>query len=108
VIIHDLDIISVTVNPFKTDTPLVINACAELTVTVAVQGLQPITCRNKQILQRPCPVQVNQLASRRSLKSLITLYEPIIKKHFGVFVVEALYHLASFYPTSGITSSVTA
>lgn len=58
VVIHNLDIISVTVNPFETYTPLVITTNTVVTITVAAQSLQPITGWYKQILQRPCPVKI--------------------------------------------------
>jgi hypothetical protein len=92
VIIYYLNFIRVTVKPFETYTPLVIDAYAVLTVTVSAQGFQPVPRRYKQILQRPCPVQIIQFAPCRSLKSLETPYRPIVKKRFGVFVLEALYH----------------
>jgi len=97
VIINDLDFICVTIKPFETDTPLVIDAYAVLTVTVSAQGLQPVTRWYKQILQRSCPVQIIQFAPRWPLKSLETPYRPIVKKRFDFFVVEALYHRDSSY-----------
>jgi len=108
VIIYNLDFISVTVKPFETYTPLVIDAYAVLTVTVSAQGFQPVSRWHKQILQRSCPVQIIQFASCRSLKSLKTSDRPIVKKRFGVFVLEALYHQDSSYRIYGITSSVIA
>jgi glycerol uptake facilitator-like aquaporin len=43
VIINDLDIISVALNPGKADTPLVINTDAVLSVPVSAQSFKPIS-----------------------------------------------------------------
>lgn len=41
-VIDDLDVIGVAVAPHKADSPLVIDPDAVLTLSVAVQGLQPV------------------------------------------------------------------
>jgi hypothetical protein len=50
-IVHYLDVVGIPTVPFKTDAPLVVNANAVLTLSVARQFLEAIRQRYAQILQ---------------------------------------------------------
>jgi hypothetical protein len=49
-IIDDLDIVSVALAPHETDSPLIVDPDAVLTLAVAAKLLQPVAGRNPQIL----------------------------------------------------------
>ena len=61
-IIHDLNIPSIAVAPNKTDSPLVINADAVLTLAVPVKRLQTVAWRGSQISQFHNAVELAQLS----------------------------------------------
>ena len=50
VIINDLDIVSIVLAPYKTDSPLIIDADAVLALAVAAQFFQMVAGRNPQVL----------------------------------------------------------
>jgi len=52
VIIDDLDIVSITLAPYETKSPLVINPNAMLALTIAVKLLQVVSERHAQVLYR--------------------------------------------------------
>jgi hypothetical protein len=67
VIVDNLDIVRGSVLPTKADTPLVVDANAVLTLSVAAQRLEPIARGDGQVLDRPCSMQIQQLAPRLPL-----------------------------------------
>ena len=50
-VIHDLDILRMSLNPAKADTELIVDADAVMPGTIALQGFQPIAGRHTQELQ---------------------------------------------------------
>jgi len=67
-IVNDLNIVGIIAAPQEAYTPLIIDADAGLTFTVALQCFQAIPWWNTQILQGASTVQVKQLSPRYSLK----------------------------------------
>ncbi|MNL88828.1 hypothetical protein D3C87_2187830 [compost metagenome] len=51
VIITDLDLIGVAIPPNETNTPLIVDPDAVLSLAIALQGLQAIPRRNEQSIE---------------------------------------------------------
>ena len=92
-VIHNFNIVSVAVNPFEADTPLVIDPDAILTFTVPAQSFKPVAWRRKQVLKRFGSMEIIKFAPCWSFKSLETPYKPIIKERFSILVLEGFYRL---------------
>jgi hypothetical protein len=58
VIVDNLDIVGIAVMPKKTESPLVIDANAMLTLSVGSQWLQPVPGRACHVSQDHCTVQL--------------------------------------------------
>jgi len=56
VIVDNLDIVRVSVLPSKADAPLVVDANAVLTLSVAAQGFEPVARGGAQVLNRTRPI----------------------------------------------------
>jgi len=67
-IVNDLNVVGIAASPKEAHTPLIIDADAVLTLTVALQCFQAVPRRNHQILQGASTVKVKQLSTRYSLK----------------------------------------
>jgi hypothetical protein len=80
VIIDDLDIVSITLAPYETKSPLVINPNAMLAAPVAFQCLQAISRWNTQVGQPPGPVQVQQLSPGNAFNGAKTWNYPVVEK----------------------------
>ena len=61
-VVNDFNTVGVALTPGKADAPLAVDADAVLTGPVAFQGLQAISRRNAQVIQRNCIVQNFELA----------------------------------------------
>lgn len=68
-IIYDLDIVRIAVTPNKADAPLIVDANAVLTRSIASKRLQTITGRRGEIAQFCCDIQLPQLSLCHSLKT---------------------------------------
>jgi hypothetical protein len=92
VIICDLHVVSVSVAPHETDTPLVIDAYAVLSRTVAFQLMKSVTWRHSQIRQTFGRVQHQELSSRwlSNVHELTDIL--IVEKPLGVGALEGPYH----------------
>jgi hypothetical protein len=51
-IIHDFNVISISIDPFKANPPLIVNPDAVLSCPVAAKLLQPVRWRNAEIVKR--------------------------------------------------------
>jgi hypothetical protein len=93
VIIRNLHVVSVSVAPHKTNTPLVVDAYAVLPRTVTFQLMKSVTRRHSQIRQTFGRVQHQELSSRW----LSNVHEPtnilIVEKPLRVGALEGLYHI---------------
>jgi len=59
-IVADLHIMSVSIEPNETDPPLIVNSDAMLPPPVAFQSFQPIARENRQVLQNLGSIQLFQ------------------------------------------------
>jgi hypothetical protein len=92
VIIRNLHVVSITVPPHKTDTPLVVNADTVLPCAVTFQLMKSVTRRQFQIHQALGGVQHQKLPS----SWLLNVYEftdiLIVEKPLRVGALEGLNH----------------
>src|SRR5262245_43111393 len=69
VIIHDLDCFGAIWRPYKTDTPLLVDANGVLAPPIALQGFQPVAWRGAQVVQPRRGVHHIQFAQRYGFKT---------------------------------------
>lgn len=92
-IIHYLDVVGISTPPFKADAPLVVNANAVLTLSVARQLLEAIRRRYAQILQDLGCVQDPESPSCNSLDVLRKFARELTIEDFLCFLTcEGLNH----------------
>jgi hypothetical protein len=60
VVICDLDFICIALPPDKADSPLIVDANTVLTLTVAVERLQPIAGRRREVAEFRSSIQLPQ------------------------------------------------
>jgi hypothetical protein len=70
VVIHDLDIVCVATSPSETDSPLVVDSDAVLTLSATHQPFQSIPRWNPQIFYRLCRIQHYELSESGLLNAL--------------------------------------
>jgi len=70
VIVHDFDVVSVTVAPDKTNPVLIIDADAMLTLPVASERFKTISWKNNQVAKLMCRVQLLELSLRHPRDAL--------------------------------------
>jgi len=66
-VIHDFDRVRVTLAPFKTNPPLVVDSDAALPLTVPLQALQAIPRQSRDRLKIRRGIEQVQFAQRRAL-----------------------------------------
>jgi hypothetical protein len=80
VVIHNLNIVCVSFAPNEAETPLIVDANAILSPSVATQGFQMISRRRHQISQFSRAVQLPKLPPRDMLDRLKTAtWLPLVK-----------------------------
>jgi hypothetical protein len=67
VIINDFNLMGVSVHPFETDSPLLIDADAVLSLSASPECFQPVPRRNPQILKANRGIQKLQFMERSLL-----------------------------------------
>jgi hypothetical protein len=98
-VINNLHIVSVALLPGKTNTPLVINANAILSLTVAVKLFYSIRGRNLQIRYRFSRVQNFQFITCPFLYVWRQFTRELTAKQFcGFFIGKAFYHFQMITP----------
>jgi len=95
VIVHNLDLVRVSVLPSKADAPLVVDANAVLTLSVAVQRFEPIARRDSQVLNSACSMQIKKLPPCLSLDRAKPRNEFILEDPRRVAVFERSDHVRS-------------
>jgi len=95
VIVDNLDIVRVTVLPPKADAPLVVDANAVLTLSVAAQRFEPIAGRDTQVLNRACSMYVQELSPCLPLDRAKPGDEFVVEEPGRVTVFERSDHLRS-------------
>jgi hypothetical protein len=96
-IVNDLNVAGIAASPKEAYTPLIIDADAVLTLTVALQCFQPVPWRNHQILQGASTVQVKQLSTRYSLKGPKARHVHIGEQRFRLPGSEGADHQTPHY-----------
>ena len=92
-IVGALHLERVAVLPDEAEPPLVVDADAELSRAISVQGLQAVTWRDPQILEAPRLVQLPELAPRGPLQVVRQAPNKQPPENRGSHLVgEALYH----------------
>jgi hypothetical protein len=93
VIIRNLHVVSVSVAPHKTNTPLLVDAYAVLPRTVTFQLMKSDTRRHSQIRQTLGRVQQQKLSSRwlSNVHELTNIL--IVEKPLRVGALEGPYHI---------------
>src|SRR5271163_649349 len=93
VIIRDLHVVSVSVAPHETNTPLVVDADTVLPRAVTLQRMKSVTRRNSQIHQTFGRMQHQKLAPRRLPNVHELTNTLIVEKPFGVGALKGLNHI---------------
>jgi hypothetical protein len=93
VIVDDLDVVRVAVEPAKTNTPLVVDTNAVLSRTITGQFFQAVPRWNAQIGKRLGGVENQQLPQGRSLNRLRKFGASFPTKHaLGLTIAKAADH----------------
>ena len=91
-IIHDLNIERITLNPGKADPPLIIDTNTVLPLPISLQSFQTISRRNPQITERWGEVENQKLPSRNSFYATKLRYVLIVKQRFRLFGAKGADH----------------
>ena len=91
-VIDNFNIVSVSVQPTKTDPPLIVDSNAVLALAIALQRLEPVTRRHEQILNGPGMVEIQQFSPRRSLDRPKPRDQLIVKKRLRIARLKGLDH----------------
>jgi hypothetical protein len=106
VIVHYLNVSRTNISPNKADSPLIIDANAVLTFTVALQGFKTIAWWCAQKRQRLGGVQLRKLAFGDSGERPEPARALAIVQRQSVFALERLDHGAVYYAWRNTTSPV--
>lgn len=66
-VIHDLNVVGISVAPDKTDAPLIVDADAVLSLSVSVKSFETIARRGCQVAQFRGNIQLAEFPLRHSL-----------------------------------------
>jgi hypothetical protein len=93
VVVHDLNIVRVTVQPSEADPPPFVDPDTVLAGSVTAEPFQPVTRRHAKILERRSGVQHPELPQGRPLNLRTELAgRSSVKKTLGGPISEALDH----------------
>jgi hypothetical protein len=92
VIIHDLDVVRISVAPDETDPELVVDANAVLPLPIAPERLQPVSRKNGQVPKLLCGVQQPEFALRNPRDPLETTSQVSREQRLGVASFERPNH----------------
>src|SRR5215207_9241658 len=67
-VVDDLDILGSSIDPAEADAPLIVDADRVLALAIPLQGFEPVSRRDFQILQPACDVEQAELPQGRILK----------------------------------------
>jgi hypothetical protein len=92
-IVHNLDIMHMSVAPSKTDAPSFIDADAVLADAIPLQGLQVVSPYGGQIIKTRCRIEPAKPLLRRPLDALkLPASEPLMQES-GFCTPEGLDHM---------------
>jgi hypothetical protein len=95
VVIHYLDVYWTCLGPYKTDSPLVVDANAVLSLSVASQGFQVVAGRRLHEIQCLSRIQLRQLPLCYGQECLESTRALALVQRLGVFALERLDHADS-------------
>ena len=94
-IINNLNIVCILFLPFETDSPLIVNANAMLSLSLPEQCFKLVSRRQSQVLDRRTPIQHPELSKCGLLNIVRQLFRKLTMKYLLRFTtLEALYHNA--------------
>ena len=64
VVIHNLDVRGVSLDPSEADTPLIVDPNAHLPFPISLQRFEPVSRRITQVLDLRCRIKLAQLSKR--------------------------------------------
>jgi hypothetical protein len=96
-VIGDLDFVSVSFAPFKTNTPLIVDADAVLSLAIASKALQSISRQGRKRSQVRRGVKHVQFSKRLPFKSLESPHPFPVEKALGIAAPEGANHSPSVY-----------
>jgi hypothetical protein len=97
VVVHDFDLVSAVVVPNKTDSPLIVDANAVLSFSIALQGFQVIARWHSQTDQFRYGVQLQQLAPSHALDMVEPGHHLASKQSLSVGTNERMDHEAILF-----------
>jgi len=103
VIVYDLDLVRVPIAPNETETPLIVDPHAILSLSVAVQRFQAISRGRGQVSQFGGAVQLPKLSARDALDCLKAPARLPMVKSPSLRAAERLdHHLILFWPAVNV------
>ncbi len=92
-VINNLDVVRHSVNPFKTDAPLAVNADTVLRLSIANEFLKPVGRRNQKIVEFFGVVQIDKSAQGYPLYIWRQpSRETALEDFFGLSISKGCYH----------------
>jgi len=95
VVIYNLDILRVPVNPAKHDSPLVVDANGMLALAVAFEAFQPVSSGYPKIVEAHGGFQKLELAARLPFDGTESAHRFIVEQALGVLAGKVSYHPCS-------------
>jgi hypothetical protein len=103
-VIYDFDIVRLTIDPAKTNAPLIVDPDRMLPGSTATQGLQPVAGRNAEIVQSGGSVKQQKLAADDTFDRRKAADRPVVEEQFGIALREGSNHRLASYSANGIPS----
>jgi len=96
VVIHNLNLVDVSVSPFKANAPLIVDTDAALAFAIPFQSLQPISWESRKRPDIRRCIEHVQLAKSRALYTLEPAHRVSAEKALGVGATEGPDHSLKF------------
>jgi hypothetical protein len=87
------NVIDISVFPAKTDPPLIVDPDTVLSFTVSLQGFQPVSGRDLEVLKVFGPMQVQEPPPRDPFDRMKLRHVPIIEQCPGFVIAEGPNHM---------------
>jgi hypothetical protein len=104
-VVDDFNVMRAIVMPCKTDTPLVIDSDAKLSLAVTAEGFEPVAGQEPECFDGVGGIKDAQSLLRLSAKGLKNAGTFPLMQFFGFFVLEAFDH-KPIIPLVRVTSKV--
>jgi hypothetical protein len=92
VVVHDLDVVRVTIAPGKADAPLVIDANTMLTAAIAAQRFEPVPRRGSRIPQFRGAIELPKFPPRDLFNCLKAFAAPTVEQRLCLLAAKRLDH----------------